>query len=96
MKVTNTSKAAFNYGGRTFAPGSEIEISDEHAELRGVSLAIESGRLSPVLGNKSKPASKPSEGKTVDELKAALDAKSIAYPSGSAKADLAKLLDDAA
>lgn len=43
------------------------------------------------------PAGKPSEGLTVDELKAALAAKNIEIPNGTTlKADLAALLDEKA
>ncbi len=43
------------------------------------------------------PAGKPSDGLKVDELKAALAAKGVEIPDGvTLKADLAKLLDEAA
>lgn len=48
------------------------------------------------VGSTTPPAeTKPSEGLTVDELKAALTAKGVSIPSGAKKQDLADLLDGA-
>ena len=64
---------------------------------------IDVGAADPVKEGQGQPGgtatlangAKPSEGLTVDELKAALTAKGIAIPAAAKKQDLADLLDGA-
>jgi hypothetical protein len=66
--------------------GSAVKVKDDDTEV----VATEGARTeAPATGPK------PSEGLTVAELKAALEAKGIAIPDGAKKPELADLLDGA-
>lgn len=71
---------------------------ERKAELRSQGFKIIDALFRPVEAEAAGESSgKPSDGLKVDELKAALAAKGIDIPDGvTLKADLAKLLDEAA
>lgn len=92
MFVTNNTTAVMNYGGKSYGPGRSFEMWDEHASRRGEKALLTSGALKVSL---SAPTGKPSDGLTVDELKAALTARDVPFDTSAKKADLAALLDAA-
>lgn len=70
-----------------FEAGSIIETEDEDL------IRVSTGEGWAAEDDGSAPQGKPSAGLKVDELKAALVAKGIAFPDGAKKDELAALLD---
>lgn len=70
-----------------FEAGSTIETEDEDL------IRVSTGEGWAAEDDGSAPQGKPSAGLKVDELKAALAAKGIAFPEGAKKDELAALLD---
>lgn len=59
MRVTNNTKAVWNYGGMAYAPNKSFDVLPEHEEQHAAALA--DGRLGVDLGEQAdkKPAEKP-------------------------------------
>lgn len=92
MFVVNKSPAVFNYGNKSYGPGRTFEMSDKHAGGRAEKAMLKSGALGVAM---SMPTAKPSEGLKVEELKAALTERNIAFDASAKKDELAALLDAA-
>jgi len=92
MKVTNATKAAINYAGRSYGPNASFEVAKGDEQKPGVVRMLGDGRLTVGL---SAGAAKPSDGLTADDIKKALADKGIAFDATAKKADLAALLDAA-
>ena len=62
MRVTNNTKAVWNYGGMAYAPGKSFDVLEEHVDQHAA--ALSDGRLGMDLGEQAekKPA-KPAEKK---------------------------------
>lgn len=92
MKVTNATKAVINYRGKVFGPGAAIDLRDGDEKRGDISRMLGDGRLSVSLKAEA-PASKPSDGLKVDDIKAALTAKGIGFEGVTKRDELAALLD---
>lgn len=93
MDLTNKTAGVIVYEGRAYGPGKVIPYSDEHANGRDVVGLLGAGHLEASI---SGAVAEPSKGLKVEELKAALDAKGIAYDANAKKDALAALLDASA
>jgi hypothetical protein len=89
MDVTNKTLGAMYYAGKSYGPGQSFTLADGDEKKGDISGLIGNGSLGVKL------SAKPSEGLTVDELKAALTVKKVAIPEKATKAELATLLDGA-
>lgn len=94
MNLRNKTAAVITYRGVAYGPGRSIPVSDEDTGKKDIALMLADGRLEAEIGEKAK--GNPSDGLTVDQLKAALEEKGIAYEAGAKKAELANLLDASA
>lgn len=92
MFVTNKTLGVMNHGQKSYGPGRSFELTDEQAQLRSIKAMLASGALEVSL---SKPAGKPSDGLTVEELRKALTERDVPFDAAAKKADLATLLDAA-
>lgn len=89
MEVTNKTLANMVYAGRSYGPGQSFTLADGDENKGDIAGMLGAGSLAVKLSGK------PSEGLTVDELKAALTVKRVDFPAGANKAALATLLDAA-
>ena len=92
MKVTNATKSVINYRNRPYGPGAAIDLRDGDEKRGDISRMMGDGRLSVSLKAEA-PASKPSDGLKVDEIKAALTAKGVGFEGVTKRDELAALLD---
>lgn len=87
MEVTNKTVGVIFYAGNSYGPGQVLKLVEGDESKGDIAGMIGDGRLAVKLGDK------PSEGLTVEEIKAALTVKKVAIPEGAKKSELAALLD---
>lgn len=91
MKVTNKTIAVVNYNGRAYGPNASFDLADGDEEIQDIARMLGDGRLG--VADVTKPASKPSDGLKVDELKKALADKGVAFDTSLKRDALAEMLD---
>lgn len=90
MQVRNDTKSVFNYAGKMYGPGRIITLADGDESKRDIAALMDSGALSVSMGGEDAP---PSQGLTVEQLKAVLTENHVQFDPGMKKAELAALVD---
>lgn len=90
MNVRNDTKSVISYGGKMYGPGRTIPLKDGDEKKRDIAAMMDMGQLSVSLGGEDAP---PSQGLTVEQLKAVLTENHVEFDPGMKKAELAALVD---